>query len=267
MVRHPVLAAATSLAIVLLPSGAVAQSLVLPVQPRTTAWAELTYPSFDADGISALLLNAGARIRIGRGTALVVEVPVIWSSEDSPVPDDGLMLGNPYVGVQQILVGPSTTYMVHLGYRKAVVGSDAPGTSAAAGLFGDFDRAEAYVPEASMLEGGFELIAHPPGGVRLAFGAGPSGWFTEYGDDELFLNYRAGAGVEAANVQVMAWFTGRWNVTSDGGDFGSNTIHQLTVLGALTGGRVRPTAFVRVPLDKDLDLLNLAIGAGFAVGL
>jgi len=117
-----------------------------------------------------------------------------------------------------------------------------------------------------MARGDMEWSLQGAEGARLALGAGASGFFPKGEDSELFLNYRLGAGIAASQFQAMAWFTGRWNVTSEDADFAESTAHQLTVAGSLTQGRARPTLYVRFPLDDNLDLLKLTLGMGVTIG-
>ncbi len=257
----------TAFAAMLLSSPAAAQLPILGPEPRAAVWAEATYPSFDGSGLTAFLLNAGARFRIGANSAIFAELPLAWTSEDGPFPDDGLLLGNPLAGIQVFQASPTATFTLHLGARLPLVGADAPAMSAAAGILADFDRAEAYVPETWSAQGGVEWTYHPEGGLLVGFGAGPSGLFPKDDDAELFVNYRAGVGVAAAQIRLMAWFSGRWLATSDGADLADATSHQLTLTGSLTRGNIRPSMFLRVPLDDDLDILKFALGAGLVIGL
>jgi hypothetical protein len=232
-------------------------------EPAQAAWLEFVHPRWDdAQGYAAYILNAGARLRVGQATALIVEVPMATSSDESGFGDDGFLLGNPYVGVRQRLTGVTA----ELGLRPPVVGADAPGSTQLGTFLGDFDRLEAFGAEAWTFRGDVMYEATSSGGFRTTLGAGPTVLLPKDDDAELLLDYRLGVGYALAPVVLSAWFTGRWITTADGATFNESSVHHLAFSAAGNRGRLRPAGYLRLPLDEDLDPLKMVFGLGLTYG-
>ncbi len=240
-----------------------AQAPYMGRDPVPAVWLDLAYPTWDGiDGFTAFVFNAGGRLRIGKATVLVAEVPLVQASMDNTT-ENGFMIGNPYLGVRQE-VG---TVTAELGLRLPVVGDSAPQAAEAAGLYGDFDRGEAYLENLWSFRGDAEWETNVSNGLRLVAGAGVSLWTEEGQESEWWVNYRAGAGYVHPRAVLMAWFSGRWNATNENQDFGRASAHQLALSVTDAQGRFRPAAFIRIPLDEELDILKLVLGVGVTYGL
>lgn len=231
-----------------------AQSPLIDPGPVSAVWLQLQRPSLEAD-VSSLLLDGGAQFRLGARTFLVVRVPIAHVAEDLPAGAKSTLIGNPYVGLRQ----RTGSTELELGGRIPVVSDDgAAFAPASVGVIADFDQFEAYVPDVLTLYLRFAVAREPETGrgmttrVRL----GPTVFVPRTDDPsdetEVMLDYGFQAGYRTPAWEAGGALTGRFVVTNaDGADFGERTIHQLTLGASLRGPRVRPTAFVRIPLDED----------------
>jgi len=68
---------------------------------------------------------------------------------------------------------------------------------------------------------------------------------------------------------VQLGFSGYYNASADGGDFGSNSLHQLGMsVNFDAGARVWPGIILRIPLDEDLTkILDLVLGLNMMLRL
>jgi hypothetical protein len=71
-------------------------------------------------------------------------------------------------------------------------------------------------------------------------------------ESEFFFGYGGTVRYEGDEVRMGGGLTGRWNVTSEGGDFGGNSVHQLDLEADFLRGSVRPGVQLKLPLDNDL---------------
>lgn len=261
---------ATLAAALVAASAAGAQSPVADPGPGTAFWVQLQRPSLESD-ISSLLLDAGGQLRLGSRSLLVLRVPVAHVAEDLPPGFSATLIGNPYIGLRQRTGNAD----FEVGARMPIVNDD--GSTAAPSLVGilaDYDQFEAYVPDVLSLYLRLGMASAPASGsgpvTRIRIG--PTVFVPRTDDPsdetEVMADYSGYLGYRTARVEAGAAITGRFMVTVDGGSLGERTVHQLTLGGSLRGGRIRPHAFVRLPLDDDLkEELKSVIGVGLVVGL
>jgi hypothetical protein len=195
-----------------------------------------------------------------------VELPVSHIGiEDSELAETDF--GNPYVGVVRKLTGGG---FMQAGLRFPLAGSDG---GWATGLLGDFDHAEAYVPDLWSLSAAAGYVATFGGGLGLD-GAGGATVFipTEEGSDtDLFIDYRIRALFERGMVRIGAGISGRFLATGDEGQgvFGeSKAEHHFGVTVSLLAGVVEPHAHFRLPFAGDLgDAVDYTFGLGLTARL
>lgn len=231
----------------------------------TAAWAQVQRPSFKGSGISAWLVDAGARIRISSQAYLLADVPLVTTSVSGGLSgEDGFMVGNPFLGIEFLSGG----VRAELGLRPSLVSDNAPFNSVLVGAIANIERLEAYAPAWSFSADVSYALADASG-LRFEVGGGPMLALPKGGGkNPIYANYRAGFGLEVSQVRFMSYLSGRWYVNDSGANFGEATVHQLTLAGTYVVQRVRPTLFVRVPLDKDLsDVLSTMVGLGVTIGL
>jgi hypothetical protein len=260
------LAAAAALCILAGP--AMAQTpWLLDRGPATAGWMQVQHPLFKSSspGITSWLVDFGGRVRLSADAYLLADLPLSITSTSGPASGgDGVLVGNPFLGVG--FTSPAGL-RAEVGVRAPLVGSNAPINSALTGALVNIERLEAYVPETWSITADLSLEKHIDPSVRVELGGGPMVAFPKGGGTKpMYMNYRAGLGYDVSPVRVMAFFSGRW-YTNSSGNFGQATVHQLSFAGTYLASRVRPTLYVRVPLDQDLsDFLSLIIGAGVSVG-
>lgn len=246
-----------------------AQSPLLDPGAGSAVWLQLQRPSLEADA-TTYLLDAGARLRLGARSQLVVQVPFVYVAEDLPSPASRSLLGNPYIGLRQS--AGNTAF--ELGGRVPVVSSSGNSeVPMVIGVLADFDQLEAYLPEVVTLYGRIsgEMAPAAAQGVFARFRAGPTVFIPtgEGGDNvEVWADYHAVVGFRAPMVELAAGLTGRAVLTNaEGASIGERTVHQLTIGGTLRAARIRPTLFLRVPLDETLEDLKSVIGVGVVIAL
>lgn len=250
---------------------ALAQNPLVDPGPVAAVWLQLQRPSLESD-VSSLLLDGGAQVRLGARSFLVIRIPVAHVAEDLPAGAKSTLIGNPYVGLRQ----RTGSTDLEVGGRIPIVADDGSAFAPAAiGVMADFDQFEAYLPDVLTLYLRFAVAREPESGrgattrVRL----GPTVFVPRTDDPsdetEVMLDYSFQAGYRTPAWEAGGALTGRFVVTNaDGADFGERTIHQLTLGASLRGGRVRPTAFVRIPLDEDSsEGLKTVFGVGVVMDL
>ena len=232
----------------------------------TAAWAQVQHPSFkNGSGFSAWLLDAGARIRLSPGAYILADVPLVTTSvSGASSGEEGTLLGNPFLGIGFLSGG----VRAELGMRPSIVTDNAPVASVLAGAVANIERMEAYA-QAWSFSADVSYALADASGLRFEVGGGPMLALPKGGGTKpVYVNYRAGFGLEVSRVRFMSYLSGRWYVNDSGANFGQATVHQLTLAGTYVGRRVRPTVFVRVPLDQDLsDVLSTVLGLGVTLGL
>ncbi|MGH7585999.1 MAG: hypothetical protein ACREMH_07110 [Gemmatimonadales bacterium] len=247
---------------------ALAQELWPVPSRRTTLLFEWQRPSVSGADLSTLsgMLRAGITVPIGATTRFVVVLPFTRASFEEFESDHTTAFGNPYVGVESGVVGGSFT--AQLGVYLPLASEDAL-EPAALGLIGDFDRAEAYIPNLLTPRADVQYRRLEPGGFLWGVRGGLAAWVpTEGGDVELVGAYGLLAGLEKAPMRLTASLNGRLVVTAEEADLGERTFHQLGFEAAYLGASVEPYLMIRLPLDDGLgEALDLTAGIGARIRL
>jgi len=260
-----------ALALLLLPAAGRAQTTVSMLDRFLTgASAQLQVPSIDGP-LKALLVDFGARVPLGPHTNLMVELPIIRATGPGPIAGDleAVRVANPYLGLRIF----SEHHLVDVGIRLPLLDGDdfEDAMASVAGVFADWDRFEAWLPDYVPVRVQYTGFVGRP---RLADGmstriiAGPTVLIpSDGGDIEALGNYGIAVSHSTARREIQAAFTGAIELTGDG-NFGERTVHQLSLGATLRTTGVRPTAFIRVPLDSPVsEALDFVLGFGIVADL
>ena len=263
----------TSLILWLLPTSLAAQSVWIDQHLDQSFALEALKPSFsDGEDISFLtsVLYLSGRFRLSERIRVVAELPVSHFGDESEFGDEGgTSLGNPYVGVE--LTHPDVASFIEIGLRVPLASEEGAGLGT--GFVTDFDRLEAFLPDAlAVLVAPNYVYANASGfGVRVRLG--PSLIVNTDEDEfsdrtEVFGLYGAQLWYGTGRVRVGAGFTGRVTFTEEGANLRERTVHHVGA--ALIGdlGDVRPGLHFKVPVDEDFgDFLNYVVGLSLSVPL
>lgn len=232
--------------------------------------AQLQLPFLD-DDVNAQLLDLGARIYLGSHTNLMAEIPIIRATANGPLGGDleAVRVANPYVGLRLF----SEHHLVDVGVRIPLVDSDdfEDGLASIAGALSDWDRTEAWLGDYLPLRVQYTGFLGQP---RLADGLstrlviGPTLLIGQDGaDTELLANYGLALSHASPRREIQAAFTGVAFLTEDD-DLSERTQHHLSLGITLRTTGVRPSAFIRIPLDAPVsDVLNFVLGMGIVADL
>lgn len=249
-----------------------AQSVWLDREPRPSVLAEVYFPSFDgADShFPTWTWFAATRLPIGRTTSFVAELPYVrWEFGSGLTNSSDASIGNPYLGVE---IAPHPTGpRFEIGARVPLM-SDDNLTSFLVGYLTDVERQEAFVPHVVAMRLGMHYHHAADEGSRVAYDLRlvPSAWITTddsfLADNEVFIGYGGTVRYEGEHVRAGGGFTGRWNATNGGGDFGASSFHQLDLAADFLRGPVRPGIQLKVPLDADLtSFIDTTVGVSLTI--
>lgn len=269
MPRRIVLTTALAL---LLAAPARAQSVWLDREPRPSVLAEVYFPSFDETDshFPTWTWFAAARLPIGRTTSFLAELPYVrWEFGSGLANASDASIGNPYLGVE---IAPRPTgFRFEIGARAPLM-SDDNLTTFLVGYLTDVERQEAFLPDVVPIRLGIHYHRAAQEGSRVAYDLRlvPSVWIktddTFLADDEVFFGYGGTVRYEGEQVRAGGGFTGRWNATNDGSDFGGSSFHQLDLAADFLRGSVRPGIQLKVPLDDDLtDFVDPILGVSLTI--
>ena len=267
---HPVLVPATILLTLSPVSGPAAAQELWPVpSSRATLLLEWQRPSISGADLSTLsgMLRAGVTVPIGTTTRFVAVLPYTRASFDEFENDHSTAFGNPYVGVETGAVGGSFT--AQLGVYLPLASEDAF-DPAALGSIGDFDRAEAYIPNLITPRADAQYREVRESGFVWGVRGGLAAWVPSEGggDAELVGSYGLLAGIEQAPVRLTASFSGRLIATAEEADLGERTFHQLAFEAAYLGPGAEPYLSIRLPLDDGVsESFDHTIGLGVRIRL
>ena len=227
-----------------------------------TVAVELAKPFIGSSGLSfyTSTLRARALIPTGERTAFLADWGISIAGTDF---GSDWTLGNPEVGI--VLVndeGESSAFFSVVVPIAQEFGDD--DVSAFTGTFTDFSWPERFN----------EDLWSANAGLTPSFPLGDSD-VTRFnlqvvgsllvpqngGDSELFSRYSFGLSQETATLRLRADLEGLAVISEGDLSLGERTIHQLVVgIDGLEGG---PGAFVRVPIDDDLQQLDAVVGVTF----
>jgi len=153
------------------------------------------------------------------------------------------------------------------GVRIPLASDNSSASSAQfAGVLGDFDRAEAYVPKLVSVGLMFTGQTRTSEGIvtRGSFGFSvlqPTG--SASGTTNAYLNYGGYLGLKVPLLQMLAGVTGRFVLTGSATDLSDRVVNQLSISASLMRGTWHPTVYVRLPLSSNLsNALNYTLGFG-----
>jgi hypothetical protein len=253
------------LALALIVSEVQAQSYWNDDRERLVARLEFLRPFIEHTDLKAL---TGAGFfslsgRIGASMRLEAELPLAAGGERGG--PSASLIGNPYLGLRFQKSG--RTVGAQLGVRLPVHGelSSSEGEFAvAAAAVSDPDRLEAFFEHTVTARFAVEVRPATSGNFLAGVKVGASAFFpTEAGDTEVFLDYGGRIGLQSAAVRAALALTGRLFATADGGSLADRTFHHVTATVDLVGGRIRPGALLRVPLDESS--VNAVLGVQLTV--
>jgi hypothetical protein len=262
MIRRAALALIAAL---LTAAPASAQSIWLDREPRPSVLVEILFPSFEgADtDFPTWAWFAGTRLPTGDAMSFVAELPY---SRGEVGGDSESSIGNPYLGMEY--APRPTGPRVELGLR-APLASDDDILPVIVGFYSDVERQEAFIPDLVTVRLGvhYRHAATPDSRIAWDLRLVPSVWIPTESDaeNEGFLGYGGMVRYEGDDVRFGGGLTGRWNMTSDGGDFGEASFHQLDLAADFLRGPVRPGLQLKLPLDDSLDLVDTVFGLSVTI--
>lgn len=231
-----------------------AQSTWLDHGHRASGLLEVLFPSFDGEDTKFpdWTWYATGRFPLGGETHFVGELP--FTQMDLVGTTSEATIGNPYLGVEYA-PRPSGP-LVEFGVRIPLT-SDKADSPWINGYLTDVEREEAFVPDALPVRlGVHHHHAAAVGGVSYDVRLVPSIWIKTndkfLNETETFLGYGGIVRYEGAVVRAGGGLTGRWNLSSNGRDFGASTFHQAEFAVDFLRGPVRPGIQLKLPLDHDL---------------
>ena len=211
---------------------------------------------------SATLVTLDGRVPITKGVAVQIEVPYTSEKISNPYFSDSKnQLGNPYLGFE--IGSEGFPVYAELGLRPMVVKSPDSYVSFG-GVFGDFERAEAYLEDLTTFQFALNVASPERQGFVYRVKAGPTIWSPKGGGDATTLiDYGAKAGYDNGAISAYAGFTGRWNTEVKGE---KATYHFLGFDVGYRLGAFRPALLVHLPLDKEItDMTSQTIGGSLSV--
>lgn len=256
--------------LLLAPTAAAAQDLWPEPRRERTIDLEWVRPSLENTDLAfhAGFWHLTAGIPVDSAARLIVVLPYTVAAFDGGADEGESALGNIYAGAE--IGRPAATVTGQLGVYLPTASEDAS-DPAILGLLGDFDRAEAYLPNVTALRGGMQYRQTDPGGILYGFRFGGSGLIPSGGGGgsaELLLDYGLIFGVETARVRLAGTIDGRLGATAGAGvSLGDRSIHQAGFEAVLLGGRVEPRLILRVPMDEALDGVGPMVGVGLLARL
>lgn len=265
-----VLTVAALSAVGFLPASAIAQSLWTDQRADKSLTLELLKPDFDGPDNTTFATSVAVmslRLTVGPRVHFVGEVPFAHFGADvgfGGQSENGL--GNPYLGLE--VRSSDSRVFGEFGLRLPI----APRNEATfVGFLTELDRWEGFLRDRLPVSAVFNYRYRAPAGFVTRLRLGPSVWI-DAGDDadesELLVVYSGQAGYEGRTVSLLAGLSGRMIVTESDINVGERTLHQLGLALTLGGGRVRPGAQLRIPLDQDLtDVLDAVFGLSLTVTL
>ncbi|MFQ6113259.1 MAG: hypothetical protein ACE5NG_04115 [bacterium] len=254
-----------------LPSLLLAQPIWVGHSLDNTVSLEIFKPDFeDINGsdnttflTSAIFLSL--RLPIAERILFVADLPFVHAGLDfrTRANVSESMIGNPYLGLE--FRRRDFPVFTEIGVRVPL----APDKffPSRVGIFSDFDRLEAFLPDVVSISGMVnfkpELIRH----LFLRLRTGPSLLINtdDANDSELYLVYSAVLTYEGERFGLRGGFTGRLIFTEEG-DIGERTFLEFGLTASLTLGNVRPGGHFRLPLEDDLsEVLDFVFGINLGI--
>lgn len=250
-----------------------AQSNWMLERNRRVVSIEWLKPSFSEDrGLTFFtsIFNLSARLPMNDNNTFVAEIPYAkygYEYKDEYFGDDysrkESTIGNVYLGVE--LGKQDDPVFTELGVRLPMVSDDKYGAQSI-GLFGDWDRLDAFVEDIVPFTMRVNSLVRHESGFVTRVRVGPEIWYVTDKDAkdkfEMFLLYSLHGGFETETFGMGLGLNGRmWATLGEGSDLADKTIHQLDFNFFGKFKNVRPGVYMRVPVDDDLEeILDSVLG-------
>lgn len=227
--------------------------------------AEAMIPSFDnflgAEAPSAAF-ELYTRFPVGDNLSLIASLPVSHFEAGGSAFGDisETAIGNPYIG-GRFGSRNSTEISFEAGVHLPLASAD--DTGLLTGQLLENHNLGRFLTETMTLSGLLRYRQDRESGIVLRAGGGPDLWIpTEDGPStELAVTYYGQMLYRADAITVGAGFTGLTLITDDDLSYGDRTLNDLGVMGSYRSGNFRTGAYLRVPLDDEVnDFLNFVLG-------
>ncbi len=178
------------------------------------------------------------------------------------------MIGNPLLGFRLSMA--NTGPVLNMGVRMPLAQDD-KWDAVWVGIYGSFDRFEAFLPDVASvyLSGGYHYEI--PSGLIFECALGPNLMMPtedEGTESELYIDYNAEIWYYREQGGVGFGFSGRLLATEADLDFGERTVHQLGLAGKIALGNILPGFQIRLPLDAELgDYIDVVYGLNVTMRL
>ena len=250
------------------PSGALGQDALPPGGDAPAFQLDLTKPFFEgsSDAFATSTLDATAVVPVRGELSLFGRVAFAYARLESST---GTMLTSSALSnlrVGAVLGGPRATYgEAHVDLPFAHDFGDGDFAAEVAAV-ADYEHQERFYADSWSI--GASVAHEREVGPGRSFGGRIGGtlWIpTGEGsgfqrDNEAWALYGAFASVLAGPTKVGATVSGLWLLTEASLDFGEATTAYLTPSISLPEARFAPELYGRIPLDDDLQNLNLVLG-------
>ncbi len=265
------------LAVVLIGGTATAQyHWLYPGSEKSVSLQMLKPKISDRDGFGTLntVWFLSGKFPASNRVSVVVEFPIsnlVYDQVGARSSRDETGIGHPYLGVEARLTGGESPHVFsgRIGFRPPLGSDEKPG-AAEIGMVTDYLRLEAFYPDHWSATTGFGYSHTMEAGFKYSANIDAVYWTPSEGDmdSELFLDYNL------TFLQILERFrfgggvAGRWVATSEDGDFGDESIHQVGFTGTYDFGSFRPGLQLRLPLDEPIsELLDYMYGFTLTVNL
>lgn len=209
-----------------------------------------------------------SRFRINDALSIKIDLPVSHLSTGNDISETDL--GNPYLGLG--LHNVSSGLDMDIGLRLPFAPEFDPSQPEAnlgltTGMLIENYNFGIYLPETFSFTSNLKYQWNNESGLIIKTGGGPD-YLIPNGsaENELLLNYYGQVLYGAENYSIGAGLTGLLIVTEEDVSFGDRTIHDLGLIGNYNFENARLGAYLRVPLDDDLnDTLSFVFGLNIAL--
>jgi len=234
---------------------------------------EIMKPSFDfGDNLTfaTSVINGSTRLPISDKVAFVGQIPFAhYGISVSGFHDQKNAVGNPYFGVE--LAHPGSESFTEFGIRLPLTPDNRPAASFI-GIFGDIDREDAFLPDLMSVTATFNSYKKRESGFVTSLRGGPVMWINtgDSGTDdiEVLLRYSGHLGFENESFGMGLGFSGVMILTENDLSFAERTIHQIDFGANVKLDRFKPGAFLRIPVDADLEnLIDYVLGVNLEYSL
>lgn len=244
-----------------------AQSIWVSRRGEPSITLETQKPMFEGGGgmfiTSASFLSL--RAPVSGKVNVVADIPLSIAGYGS---QSSATLGNPLLGVE--LGGPTSPHFVEFGVRLPLArefGKDDFATGI--GLLTDFDRFEAFLPDAITVYGMVNYVYRVKTlpGLSIRLRAGPTLLIARDGSGETLKTLTYSVQILHEGNRV-AFGTGLSSRASLGEGFFEKAVYQLGLMVALPAKRIQPGIYVRLPLDANLSrVLTAVVGLNIGIAL